>query len=504
MEIELLPSRKSKDQKSRRNFFKNNIKIAVGLSLGSSLWTVSCKKEINENSTIWDILTNDLDGELLVPSSSSYDQFSSAWQLRFKDTAPQPQGIAMCISEEDVVKCILWANKNKIPFVARSGGHSYAAYSNSSGLIIHLSKMNKMKLDVVNNQLVLEGGAKNIDVFKYCKPFNRVITHGRCLEVGVSGLVLGGGIGFDMRHNGYTCDKLIETRVILADGSILTCNELENSDLFWACRGAGGGNFGIHTSFTFKTFEVGNITVFDLKWSNNIEELFVKIQDIVINSNNKLGLKFSVVVENEDGKNKLSLKLLGQWLGTKSEFDNLIAPIFLIEEPTQSIVYETNYWDGQNFISVEGEKEYSHERSNFISGQLSIDAIRTIISNLNNWPQTNKSAQWKYFLLGGEIDKKLITDMSFIHRGYTMLSSIDLEWDENDTDSNITLNEQWSNKFHNEMSPYISNASYQNFMDPQLNNYLESYYGSALTQLKEVKRKFDPNNIFKYPHSIPL
>jgi FAD/FMN-containing dehydrogenase len=108
------------------------------------------------------------------------------------------------------------------------------------------------------------GGARNANVYAGLRPANRSITHGRCEGVGVAGLVLGGGIGFSQRRRGLTCDQLVETEIVTAAGERLVCNEKENADLVWACRGGGGGNFGVNVSLTFQTFPVDVMTVFKL------------------------------------------------------------------------------------------------------------------------------------------------------------------------------------------------------------------------------------------------
>ena len=96
---------------------------------------------------------------------------------------------------------------------------------------------------------------------------NATVSAGRCPTVGVSGLTLGGGFGFSARKLGLACDALVSTEIVKADGAIVTVDAQHDPDLFWACRGGGGGNFGINTAFTFQTTPVGNVTVYRLNWS---------------------------------------------------------------------------------------------------------------------------------------------------------------------------------------------------------------------------------------------
>lgn len=491
--------RRTSHNRSRRNFLKAGGIVSAGLTLQ---WLSGCSKSEVEMDQIWNELAYSIKGNLLKPHSYDFKKRATPWALQYSYTLPQ--GIAMCINEEDISTCILWAKRNKIPFVARSGGHSYGGYSTTTGLIIDVSSMNKVTHHPESNRITAAAGVRNLNVFETGKKLNLAITHGRCFNVGVAGLVLGGGIGFDMRENGYTCDKLVETKVVLANGKIVTCNENENTDLFWACRGAGGGNFGIHTSFTFDTFTPGNITIFDIKWSENIREVFTAMQSIIKTAPDTFGLKLSISAIKQFDTSALTISILGQLSGSESELRSLIAPVLEISGQTKNKIVTLPYWDGQNEISEEGLPEYAHERSRFVSGDLSETAFDTIIENLEKWPGTSKAATWKYFLLGGEIDKKSPEDMAFVHRGYTMLSSAELEWTKDDSDSVVATNEAWLDKFHNQMEAFTSSHCYQNFIDPAQNDYLNAYYGDNLTKLKEVKRKYDPDNLFRYPQSIPL
>ncbi len=489
-------------QTSRRNFLRSGVALTLGLSLPTSSWLAGCRSAHNDPTPIWDQLASQLSGPLLRPENPAYKTESTLWALQY--ASARPQAIAMCASEADVQTCLQWARTNAVPLVARSGGHSYGGYSTSTGLVINVSQLTNFAHDPASNRITVGGGVRNRLVYEKCKPLGRAITHGRCYGVGVAGLVLGGGIGFNMRNHGYTCDQLRETRIVLADGRILTCNETQNADLFWACRGGGGGNFGIHTSFTFDTFEVGTITVFNLRWKDRLPETFTAIQTMALAAPKSLGLKLSVKAVQNAGKTELSLEMLGQLAGPVADLNALLMPILSRYPATSSTINEKPYWDGQADLSDEGLPEYAHERSRFVKGQLSAEAIRLLFKQLSEWPGTSRAATWKYFLLGGAVDARKSDDMAFIHRGYSMLSSIDLEWSEADSAAVVSRNQQWLNQFHDQMEPYTSSACYQNFVDPSQQGYLNAYYGQHLSRLQAVKRKYDPNNLFSYPQSIPV
>lgn len=490
------------DQPSRRVFLRSTANLTLGLCLPSLSWLSGYTQLDEYRVTSWDELAARLQGKLLRPGSAEFTQRASPWLLQYAGTIPQ--GIAQCRNEADVATCIQWAQANKIPLVARSGGHSLAGFSTTTGLLIDVSTMTDFTYDPATGFATVGGGIRNLGILQAFQPLDRAIPHGRCLSVGVAGLVLGGGIGFDMRSHGFTCDWLRETRIVLADGRTLTCNEKENSDLFWACRGGGGGNFGIHTSFTFQTFSVGKITVFDITWTERIAETMAAVVAMTQSAPSTLGIQVSIEARKQAGVTVLTLSILGQLAGPVSTFETLLAPVLAVQGPNESKIQYKPYWEGQDLLAEIGTPNYSQERSRFIKEQLTPDAIQFIISKMMAWPGTSKAAAWTYFLLGGQIDMYKPTDMAFVHRGYSMLSSLDLEWSVSDGEVLIALNHQWLTNFHDQMEKYSSSSCYQNFIDPSQTNYLQAYYGENLARLQTVKRIYDPSNLFNYPQSIPF
>lgn len=483
-------------QLSRRQFLRTGATLAVGLGLAG------CAPVPLLRTPRWNELAASLEGTLLRPGDPTFAARATPWALQY--AGKTPRGIAQCVSAEDVRTCLQWAQANHVPLVARSGGHSYGGYSTTTGLMIDVSPMTAVAVDEATGIATLGGGVRNKHVYAACRPLSRAVTHGRCKNVGVAGLVLGGGIGFNMRLHGLTCDRLLETQIVLADGRILTCNENENADLFWACRGAGGGNFGIHTSFTFATYPVDMLAVFQIAWTERIAEVFAAVQTMIPSAPNTLGMKLAIVAHKQAGETALTLSLLGQLVGSAAELNELLAPVLAVQKPATSDIQELPYWDGQELLSELGPPEYSHERSRFVPGALSEEAMQAILANLMAWPGTSQAGQWKYFLLGGEVDAYAPADMAFVHRGYAMLSSIELEWQPSDGAAVIAENQRWLAAFHDEMEQYTSPSCYQNFIDPSQENYLDAYYGANLAQLQAVKRKYDPTDLFHYPQSIPV
>jgi len=490
---------------TRRRFLATSAQALLGVGIASQglSWITGCSSTTaTDPSQIWKDLDALLTGDLLLPGSMAYFDFAKPWALQY--AVVPPAGIARCVSEADVQTCITWAKKNGVALVARSGGHSYAAYSQTSGLLVDVSLMNSVAYDATTGLGTLGGGARNRDVYAAMRPLGKAVTHGRCKNVGVAGLVLGGGIGFNMRAHGLTCDKLVSTRIVTADGVARNCSATENTDLFWAIRGAGGGNFGIHTQFVFAPFTAPDLVVFNISWDVKLEEVFAALQQVVISAPVTLGSKVSVVVTPQSGLNRIVVNLLGQLAGTTSELSAVLQPVYSVATPSASTIREMSYWDGQEFLSEEGSPEYSHERSRFAPTPLAAEGIAAIFRNIRAWPGTSVAGTWKFFTMGGVINDVSPTDTAFVHRSVAFVSSIELEWLSADQGTLLERNFAWLDAFHQEMEAYTSMHCYQNFIDRKQVNYLDAYYGENLDRLKRVKQLVDPTNIFTYPQAIPV
>jgi FAD/FMN-containing dehydrogenase len=163
--------------------------------------------------------------------------------------------VARCASAADVVAAI--ASADGLPVAVRSGGHDFAGRSSTTGLLIDMTPMNAMSLD---GELVhVGGGVLQGALYDFLAAHGRTFAGGCGPEVGLAGLLLGGGIGILGRTYGLTCDQLVAAEVVLADGSVVECDD---GDLFWALRGAGGGRFGVVTRFTLRTVPAPRMTVF--------------------------------------------------------------------------------------------------------------------------------------------------------------------------------------------------------------------------------------------------
>nr|MBA2677640.1 FAD-dependent oxidoreductase [Ktedonobacteraceae bacterium] len=213
----------------------------------------------------WSALAKSLNGTLVRPDSSQYATARQLFSARFD--AVHPVGIAYCASPADVRACLAFAHKFSLPFAVRAGGHSYEGYSTTMGLVVDVTRMNTVSVNA--GVATVGAGTRLIDVYSSLARQGVILPAGSCSTVGVAGLTLGGGTGVLGRKFGLTCDNLLSAQVVLANGQMLMCDASHDADLFWALRGGGGGNFGVATSFTFRTHSLSSLSLFTFTWPWN-------------------------------------------------------------------------------------------------------------------------------------------------------------------------------------------------------------------------------------------
>ena len=204
-----------------------------------------------------------LDGDVVVPGGGRYASARLLWDTRFDRL--KPRAIAYCANAADVERIVRWAVRERIHVVPRSGGHSYAGYSSGNGVVVaDVSRLSGVA--VSPSRATVGAGANLFRVYSALARHGVTIPGGSCPTVGIAGLALGGGVGYSSRHFGTTADNLRRLRIVTAGGESLVCDASHHADLFWACRGGGGGNFGIVTDLTFATHQVSTVSTYQIEW----------------------------------------------------------------------------------------------------------------------------------------------------------------------------------------------------------------------------------------------
>ena len=420
-----------------------------------------------------------------------------------------PRAIVYCESAEDVERTVRWAQKHAIHIVPRCGGHSYAGYSTSSdGVVVELSRMNR--LHVRNGISTVGAGARLIDVYSGLAPLGLTIPAGSCPTVGIAGLTLGGGVGYAGRKFGLTCDNLVGLSLVTAQGKLLDCGPHENADLFWACRGGGGGNFGIATSFRFRTHRVGEVAYYQVVWPwSDAARATSAWQNFAPHAPDELFATLYMSTKAPRGPGTVPfLSSGGQFFGSETELRSLIAPLVAAGAPTRVTVGTLTYidaithWAGCHPLEqchVVGHVRFKG-KSDYLDAPLSSAGIATLLAGLkaNQGSTSLGGAALIFDAYGGAINRVHAAQTAFVHRRSLFSIQYFSSWT-GDGAGDL----HWIRSLYGAMRPYVSGFAYQNYIDPDLRSWRHAYYGSNLRRLAEVKRKYDPHGVFHFAQGIP-
>jgi FAD/FMN-containing dehydrogenase len=452
-------------------------------------------------------LAREIEGTVVTPASSAYDRDKVLVDSRFDGA--HPRAIVYCESAEDVEKTVRWAQKHAIHIVPRCGGHSYAGYSTTSkGVVVDVSRMNRVHLH--GGIATVGAGARLIDVYGGLAPLGLTIPAGSCPTVGIAGLALGGGVGYAGRKLGLTCDNLVGLSLVTAQGKLVECSPHENGDLFWASRGGGGGNFGIATSFRFRTHRVGDVAYYQVIWPwSDAARAFRAWQAFAPHAPDDLFSALYMSTNGARGPGTVPfISSGGQYFGSETTLRSLISPLVAAGTPTRVTVGTLSYidaiqrWAGCHPIAQcrVAVRQKFKSKSDYVNAPLSNAAIGTLLAGLeaNQSSRSLGGAAFIFDASGGAINRVHAGETAFVHRNALFSIQYFSSWV-----GSGAGDLHWNRSLYAAMRRYVSGFAYQNYIDPDLKSWQHAYYGANLHRLSKVKRKHDPGNIFHFGQSIP-
>lgn len=444
-------------------------------------------------------------GGVVLPDDPFFNDYARPNNLRFRTL---PTAIARCASEADVRACVNWVRTHGLKFAVRSGGHNYAGYSTTPGLLIDMTPLSGIAEVPGGDGLVtVGGGALNSAVYQALERVNRTITHGRCTTVGAAGFLLGGGIGFNMRLLGMASDHLHATSIVTSDGELRKDikESGSDSDLFWGCRGGAGGNFGINTSFTLRTAPVDTVTVFNISWSTGEEEVLFTLLKRLAEAPPEFGSKISVTKPARGtGIRALTVSILGQLHKCDMTVEEIFGPI-LDKASSKTIHRDMTYWPAQDFLSEFTYPYFYQEKSSYMkAANITADSVAMMFRLARTMPGTCMANSFKFFQVGGKINATPAGATAYVHRGFDWLFSSEVNWwDRKDPKSLVEENLDWQEVFYatvNRMTQGV--GAFQNFPDPSLKDWATAYYGDNYARLRRVKTAYDKADLFRYAQGI--
>jgi FAD/FMN-containing dehydrogenase len=458
---------------------------------------------------IWRELNRSMSGPLLLPGDDQFESLRTPAMSRY--ASQRPQAIARCVSPTDVAQVVRFARRLGLETAVRGAGHSFADHSSTSGLLLETGLINTVAVD--GDLATMGSGARLAEIYRALHDHRVTIPAGCGPTVGIAGLTLGGGLGVLGRMYGLSCDRLTRAEIVLADGTTITCDAGSNHDLYWALRGAGGGNFGVVTALTFRTVPEPQAVAFHLSWPG---------EDAVEVVNAWLGwaptaadaMAASLTVR---AAADLSVPVKAHLIGAMIADDETAAEALTdFEELAGAAVAERRQFSAAPISEVKARlaeagaevgagssSAVDHSASEFYREPLpsatASDVINTVA--INRIP--GQARELAFTPMGGAYNQMPVDATAFVHREELFL----LEWtatsDLGQPASTQPAAAQWLSQLRDALAGHGTGRAYQNFPDPELPSPLTAYYGTNLPRLHEVKTRYDPDDFFHHRQSIP-
>jgi FAD/FMN-containing dehydrogenase len=442
-------------------------------------------------------------GELLSDGDPGYDESRTVFNAGIDR---RPALIARCTGAADVIAAVKYAREQRLQISVRAGGHSVAGHAVvDGGLMIDLRPMNRVRVDPERRTAWCGGGANWGELDRETQAFGLAVTGGRLADTGVGGLTLGGGSGWIERKYGFTVDSLISAEVVTADGQLLVASADRNPDLFWALKG-GGGNFGVVTGFEFRLHEVGpllygGMMLFPIDAAVDLLKAYRGFMDDApdeICGGSAILCAPPEEFVPEPVRGKPVLAIIACYIGPVEAGERAFAPL---REwgPALEMLGPMPYTAIQSLIAPGNPPGRHHYWKAGLLEELSDEAIETFVARASD--VISPFTATLMLPLGGAFARVDEDSTPLAYRrakwDYHLLS----QWaDPSETERHV----EWARDFDRAMSEYAEEGVYVNFTGDPSRSAVEAGFGpEKYARLVEVKRAYDPENVFRSNTNIP-
>ncbi len=474
----------------------------------------------NAQATAVATLRQRLKGRLLEPTDGDYLAWAVSANTRYDSVLPL--AAALCETPEDVAACIAWAQAEGVPLAVRGGGHNYIGLSSTNGLLVVTRLMRKIEVDTATGVARIGAGAVNGEVFMRLRGGDWMLPVGTCPSVGVTGLTLGGGIGFNTRWAGLTSDHLTATSAVLAGGEPVDADAVANGDLFWAARGGGGGNFALHTELTFQLLPAPRreITYFELDFrgADASRRAYAAFDALLQEAPDALGAaaylssgprpdEATTPVTERGAASYPSLEIYGAFIGGTDDLKDLLGTLLALR-PGAQLFKPTDFWTVQGMLAEPPTLRHGFADVNRYANRAQTEAeVDEIIELLRTAPVGRSDRNVDFLLfgwVGGKVNRIAPAATAYPHRRATTLLRAGAVWDLGAPVYDQLAMLDWVDRANDFVRRVGEPASYVNWPSEKITDWPNAYYGENLQRLIEIKRAVDPDNRFRSAQSVPL
>jgi FAD/FMN-containing dehydrogenase len=435
---------------------------------------------------------------VIRPEDAAYDE---ARQVHNALADRRPAVIVRAASAADVARTVLFAAETGLELAVRGGGHSLAGHGTSEGgIVLDMGAMKGLHIDPMRRLAWAQAGLTAGEYTVAAAEHGLATPFGDTGSVGIGGLTLGGGIGWLARKHGMAIDALVSVEIVTADGRILIASESEHADLFWAVRG-GGGNFGVVTRFQFRLYPVTTILGGAL-FLPPTREVLRDLQGTAANAPEEL-TTISVLMPAppapfipEALHGKPTLAVMFVFDGDPAAGQAALEPFRQLATPLAEAVMPMPYPGIYAMLKDAERRAPAAHRSVFLD-ELDDDAVDTILEHMA--APSSPVAMTQIRILGGAMGRVPVDATAFAHRDAPVMLVIITPFED---PAEAPIHAAWTGAYYEALRP-ASRGVYSNFLEAEGKDRIrEAYPEPTYRRLAEVKRRYDPTNLFRLNQNI--
>ena len=461
-------------------------------------------RTLDEASLTLDRTTTDtaLGGQVLYPDADGYADACKLWNAMIER---RPSVIARVGMEADVARAVTFASTHRVPLAVKGGGHNIAGKALiDGGLVVDFERMKRVTVDPLTRIARVEPGATLADVDRATQQHGLLVPMGVNSTTGIAGLTLGGGFGWTAKKFGLTIDNLRSVRLVTAEGRAIHVDRDHHPDLFWAIRG-GGGNFGVVTEFEFDLHPAGpevfaGLVVHPFADFANVvrhyEQALAKAPDdltcwIVLRKAPSLPF----LPAEWHGREVVVLAMC--YLGPLAKAESATAPFRQIGHPIADAVGPMPFAAWQQAFDpmlTPGARNYwkSHDVASF--NDASLEIVRHAIAEL-----PTEECEIFFGHVGGAVTRVAGDATAWPNRAPHFVVNVHTRWREARDDARCVA---WARRLHDDLAPHAMGSLYVNFIPDGDEAHVTDAYGANYERLVGIKRRFDPDNLFRANQNI--